>query len=368
MSSKILAVFILVTAAVLILLHLALAMGWVWAFDVDSSRHTWQLFIILGACFPATSAIVFWKETRFTNSVYALSAIWLGYSLYVAMAVCLTVIGTLAAGALGWQTSPQPLMVSLLVGASAYSLYGLWNAWNPIVKKVTVRISGLPPAWQNKQVVQLSDLHLGPIHRQRFASMVVKKANAQHPSAVFVTGDLFDGGGLELDKLADPLNQLQSTYGTFYITGNHETYVGVEKSLQALANIRLKILRDEKVEVEGLQILGIEYPLPNQKKDVGPALALLDRNRPNIVLYHEPKFINEFRAAGAHLVLCGHTHVGQMWPFGYITRKVYHGYDYGLHTEGTFNQYTSSGVGTWGPPMRTGNRPEIVVLMLERAS
>ncbi len=365
MNAKIFAVFLLVFTGILVALHIALAIGWVWTFEVENARRTWLIFILLGMSFPVMSAVVFWRETRFTNSLYTLTSVWLGFSLYVAIAVILGVLAGIAELLFGWQLTLGNIMIGLLALATAYASYGLWNAWHPVAKRITVQIPNLPTAWQGKRVVQLSDIHLGPIHRERFASMVVKMTNAENPAAVFVTGDLFDGGGLELHKLADPLNGLQSEHGTFYITGNHETYVGVDRSLEALKNIPMKILRDEKVDVAGLQILGIEYPLPNQKKDVAPALALLDRNRPNIVLYHEPKFINEFRAAGAHLVLCGHTHVGQMWPFNYITRKVYRGYDYGLHTEGTFNQYTSSGVGTWGPPMRTGNRPEIVVITLE---
>lgn len=365
MDTKIFALFMLVVTSILVALHIGLAIGWVWVFALDGNRTPWLWFIGLGLSFPVTSAIVFWRETRLTNSLYALASVWLGFSLYVAMAVLLGV----GVGLLGlWLDSNLPLnalMAIFLTGAAAYAGYGLWNALHPVVKKITVRIPNLPLAWQGKIVVQLSDMHLGPINREWFAKRAVQLANSQNPAAVCITGDLFDGGGLELHKLADPLKNLKSEFGTFYITGNHETYVGVDRSLEAIKNLPFSILRDQKVEVAGLQILGIDYPLPNEKKNMAPVLAQLDRTKPNIVLYHEPKFINEFRAAGANLVLCGHTHVGQMWPFGYITRKVYHGYDYGLHEEGTFNQYTSSGVGTWGPPMRTGNRPEVVAITLQ---
>ena len=171
---------------------------------------------------------------------------------------------------------------------------------------------------------------------------------------------MFDGAGQKFAHLADPINQIKAPLGIYYITGNHETYINIEKALAAIANTAAITLRDELREVDGMQVLGIDYPLPGKPKDMGPVLSKLDKSRPSIVLFHEPKHVDQIKEAGAGLMLSGHTHKGQVWPFGWITRVIYKKLDYGLHQIGDFNIYTTTGVGTWGPPFRTGNRPEII--------
>ncbi len=362
--------FLSVAAAILIFGHLVLYVTWTSLFTIPSSDGRTILkfaLIFLGLSFPITSFVVFWKETRITNALYAIASTWLGLGLYVTMATVIGVLVDFTDQSKNWNLHGQAVTVVLLAIAFTYTIHGIWNAYHPVIRRITVRLPHLPAAWQGQRIVQLSDIHLGPIHRQRFARMVVRLANAQRPAAVFVTGDLFDGGGRELHKLAAPLNDLQSTHGTFFITGNHETYVGLERALEALRDIRLTKLDDRLVDLAGIQLLGISYPRIGEHKEFERILSQLDRTKPNIVLYHEPKHVDRFAAAGVNLLLAGHTHVGQLWPLHLITRKVYGIYDVGLHTYDALQVYTSSGVGTWGPPMRTGTMPEVVVITLEAA-
>jgi len=236
------------------------------------------------------------------------------------------------------------------------------------VTRVTVHISNLPAAWKGKTIVQLSDVHIGHIYRSKWLAGVVAQVNALQPKMVVITGDLFDGMDGVLEESILPLKDLHSDEGTFFVTGNHETYLGVDRSLSALRHIPLKILYDEVVDVDGLQLIGIDYP-----KEIGAAsmestlrsLAPKFSGKPNVLLFHSPVHVDEVKRLGVNLFLAGHTHRAQMWPFRYITRYMYQGYDYGLHTEGDFNIFTTSGVGSWGPPVRTGTRSEIVAITLE---
>ncbi|MGB5107181.1 MAG: metallophosphoesterase, partial [Candidatus Zixiibacteriota bacterium] len=182
---------------------------------------------------------------------------------------------------------------------------------------------------------------------------------------VFITGDLFDGAGTDLNHLVEPLNQIQAARGVFFITGNHETYAGLEHSFNALANIKLRILRDELVDLDGIQLIGLDFPLRPEKRVLDSIFAQVDRTKPVFLLYHIPAFVDTMKSLGVNLQFAGHTHRGQMWPFDYITRRVYDDLDYGLHTDGSYNLYTSCGAGTWGPPLRLGNRPEVVAFTLE---
>jgi len=252
--------------------------------------------------------------------------------------------------------------------ACLYSAYGLWNAYHPRARNLTVRIKNLPPAWRGRKVVQLSDLHLGYILRAGFASRLVAMANAESPDLVVITGDLFDGADGKLEELIAPLKALQAPLGIYFVSGNHETYLSVERAYAALRTTPVRILADEGVVIDGLQVIGISYPERGHSKDFAQAIAKVpgfDPALPSILLYHSPTHIAEAKAAGISLQLSGHAHQGQILPIQLISRLVYGRYYHGLHVEGDYTIYTSSGAGTWGPTLRTGNHPEIAVIQLE---
>lgn len=359
---------VILIAIILISGHAFLYFSWVKFFDINNLSLKKAMAISLGILsisFIITTLLTYWNDNFVFDKLYLVASAWLGtmWYLFLATGVMWAVYGVFQ---LAKVTAHQKISyVVLIVIAVAYSIYGLWNAQNPIVKSIKVSIPNLPAAWHGRTVVQISDIHLGPINGVPFFQRVINKIKSINPDLVFITGDLFDGGSHYLGDLAEPVDQLNPPLGVFFITGNHETYINVEKAIAALKDTNVKILRDQVVDVDGVQLLGVDYPMPGQKKDLSTVLKLLDPARTSITLYHEPTHITEFRQSGTSLLLSGHTHVGQVWPLNYITRAVYHGYDFGLHEEGSFNQYTSSGTGTWGPPMRTGNRPEIVKIFFE---
>jgi predicted MPP superfamily phosphohydrolase len=223
----------------------------------------------------------------------------------------------------------------------------------------------------------------------RFLRGVIDDVNELNPDLIFITGDLFDGMGANLESFAAPLGELGRSREVFFVSGNHEGYLGLTEPLSIVERAGMRILDDEVVELDGLQIAGASFPefaLLNKARSIASMGAAIDPSKPCILLYHTPtdvaesvsdraeqqmstymspdidfSFAREFRV---DLQLSGHTHEGQIFPFTYLTEWIFGGYHYGLHDVEEFLLYTTSGTGTWGPPLRTGSRSEIVVVTL----
>ncbi len=358
-------VFISIAEAIVIAAHAFLYFSWVRFFHITEPAQLRALGIILGLLafsFMGASLLVFWKDNVISRIVYYISSIWLGVLLYLFLSAILIwiVMGIMALSGINFSIN---LAAAIIISiALLYSAYGLINAANPRIRQIEVSIKNLPPSWKGRTAVQISDVHLGTIWGRRFLERIVKKIADIKPDIVFITGDLFDGEGDDLANEVEPLASLTPSLGTYFITGNHETYLGIGKAMKALSGLPVTVLNDSLVDIDGVQLLGIAYPLRDRHKDIGIPLQSLDRSKPNIVLFHSPVHIDLFKRAGVNFQLASHTHQGQIWPLNYITNKVYGGYDRGLHVEDDYTIYTCVGTGTWGPPMRTGNHPEIVVI------
>ncbi|MFZ2187962.1 MAG: metallophosphoesterase [Candidatus Moraniibacteriota bacterium] len=309
------------------------------------------------------------REDFFTRIGYFFSGFWLGFLTNLIIAIVLIWILRWLFQLIGLNLNIRPIALILFGLAFLISIYGSWNAFRLRIKTITVTIPNLPADWQEKKVVQLSDIHLGITYHQNFLNQIITKTNSVEPDLVVITGDLFDGtDNTDLDSLTAPLNNIKAKRGTYFINGNHETYLGLDKVRETLGKTSVKVLNDEVFDLSGLKLIGLSYPERDLKKDV---LATLQSLRPqffgspNVLLYHSPTNISEFAENGINLQLSGHTHLGQIFPFNFITKLIYHGYDYGLHSIGNYTLYTSSGIGTWGPAMRTNSTPEIVVITLK---
>ncbi|MFZ6036545.1 MAG: metallophosphoesterase [Patescibacteria group bacterium] len=360
------AILTIVAATILLAAH-----AWLWfsvIFLLDITTEAIQiilavLFGLFAVGFLPSMYLVHIRENWLTSWVYTVVATWLGLALYLAIACS---VGLLIVWLLPLAAWREWIGIVAVGGALGYAGYGVWNAQFPRVRRVSLPADRFPESWRGKTIVQLSDVHLGVVHHIKFMRRVVTLTKALHPDIIFITGDLYDGVGQELGLMANPLQELRPPMGMYFITGNHETYVGVEKVFAALKELPMRVLHDEIVDVAGVQVMGVEYHLPGKEKDLGSIIDRLDPSRPSIVLLHEPVPDAVARAAdrGASLMLCGHTHKGQLWPFAAITQKIYGRFHYRRSTIKQMTLYTSPGVGTWGPPMRTGNFPEIVALRI----
>ncbi len=364
--------FLSTTVALLFGAHYFVYTSLVHFFSVTSSVYKYWLMAVLGllsVSFILSSTLAHFVENSVARMAYFISGFWLGLLVNVLVAFSVAWFFVWVAHLIHFD--PNRLLVGVLVTSLAFifAVYGVWQALHPVVKHVTVRIPDLPESWQGQTLVQLSDIHLGHVYQSGFLKGVVEQVNTLHPKAVVITGDLFDGMDGHLDSLVQPFNMLASEKGAFFITGNHETYLGVDTALLALQGTKVTILKDEVRDVDGLQLIGVNFPLRGEAKKLLPTLKRLHdqfAGRPNVLLYHAPEHIAEVAKSGVDLMLVGHTHQGQQFPFQLVTALVHKGFDYGLYTIGNLTLYTTSGVGTWGPAMRIGTQSEIVALTLEK--
>ncbi|MCK9272705.1 metallophosphoesterase [Candidatus Gracilibacteria bacterium] len=324
------------------------------------------LALILSFSFVVSSSLAHIYENIFTKFLYFSSGIWLGFLLYFEIIVGIILLFNFVFKkySLNYKLSIYLALVLSIIFVG----YGICYAFSPTVKNIEIKIKNLPVNWDGKKVVMISDVHLGHIYNADFMTKIVSQINGLNPEAVFIVGDLFDGMDGNLDELVNPLNNLKSKKGVYYVTGNHETYLGVEKIASLLEKAGIKILNDEAVNIDGISLIGLSYPERGEFKDFKTVFdeLNLDKTSPKILLYHSPVHLDQASNAGIDLQLSGHTHRGQMFPFNFITQIVYAGHDYGLTNYQNLQIYTSNGVGTWGPTLRTFNRGEIVNIVLRK--
>lgn len=242
------------------------------------------------------------------------------------------------------------------------------------VRTLRVPLARLPVAMEGYTLVQLTDIHVGPTIDRAFIVELVARVNALQPDAVVITGDLVDGTVAALGEHVAPLAGLRARHGVFFVTGNHEYYAGVDPWLAELERLGMRVLRNERVTLgdadASIDLAGVDDWAAARHgaghgADLTRALQGRDERREVVLLAHQPKAVPEAARRGVGLVLSGHTHGGQLWPFSYLV-----GLDQpllaGLHRVGATWAYVSEGTGYWGPPMRLGTRAEITRVVLSR--
>jgi hypothetical protein len=361
--------FIVIVQSVLFLAHYFLYQTWTFS-PSGSVRGAWWVKLILGVLsvsFVSASVLAF----RYTNPVlrvfYRAAAVWLGLVTFLLLAAVLSwiVFGVeqLTGLALNFHRTVQ-----LLFGAAvAIGLYGVFNAGWTRVTRATVRLANLPEAWRGRTAALISDVHLGHVRNGSFLRRMVAKILREEPDAIFIAGDLYDGTAIDAGRAAAPLSQLTAPQGVYFVAGNHEQFGDDSKYLNAVAAAGVRVLSNEKVEVDGLQIVGVPYRNATQERHLASVLenVRIDRERASILLIHAPDHPAVAEAAGVSLQLSGHTHLGQFVPWSWFARRMYRQFVYGLSQIGKMQVFTSSGAGTWGPPLRLGSNPEIVMLQFE---
>lgn len=242
----------------------------------------------------------------------------------------------------------------------------------PKLLAVPVRLRRLDPAFNGFRVAVVSDIHLGPLAGRAHTERIVAMINQTEPDLVAIVGDLVDGTVEELGSAAEPLRDLVSKEGTFFVTGNHEYFVDDTGSwLRELERLGVQPLRNENTPIRRgaatFDLVGVNDIAGEQDSsppDFDRALSGVDGSRPTILLAHQPVQVTQAVERGMDLQLSGHTHGGQMWPFHYIVSAAQPSLA-GLSTvEGT-QLYVTRGAGFWGPPVRIGAPPDISVLSLE---
>lgn len=246
-------------------------------------------------------------------------------------------------------------------------LIQFYSAYHIKIRKIKVKIKDLPKKWHGKKIVHISDIHLGPIWRRAFLKRLINKINNLKAEALFITGDMFDG--MDSDYYWFPLEakNLQVKKGSYYSLGNHDEYLGINRVKSILKNTKIKLLDNKMIEIDELQVIGLNcgYNLDiNLKKELEK--INYDKEKPSILLFHEPRATKTAKKLGIDLQLSGHTHAGQIFPLNLLTIINYPGKSFGLIKSGDYSLNVSSGVGTWGPPLRLFTSSEIVEIILEK--
>jgi len=322
---------------------------------------------ILSFSFLGVTLLAFRANNILIRIAYRVAAVWLGALNFFVLAAVASwlVYGFVLATSV---EIPSRWIAGATFGAAALvTLLGVANANWVRVKKISVRLPNLPDAWRGRTAVLVSDLHLGHVHHRGFSHRIVRKIGSLKPDVVFLAGDFFDGTHVDAREVAAPWKYLHAPFGTYFVTGNHELFRGESAYLDALRLTGIRVLQNEKVIVDGLQILGVPYHHATHAEHFRSVLTHLaiDPESATILLTHAPDRPAITAEAGIGLQLSGHTHLGQFFPFSSITRRIYGQFTYGLSRLGATQFYTSSGAGTWGPPLRIGSQSEIVQITFE---
>lgn len=368
-------VFISIIQSILFLGHWFLYMTWAsfWG-QPFSSMAAKVIFVFLSVSFVLASLRAWYSHHPLVRLFYTASAVWLGFASYFmwAAVLCWIALGLARLAGLDW--APRYIAYVLFGAALLAGVYGLFNAALLRVTHISLALPGLPESWRGRTAALVSDTHLGHVRNGRFIRRVVMKLAGLNPDVVFIAGDLYDGTSGDFERLAQPWKELTSAdrktavpHGVFYIAGNHEEFYSDAEYLGPLLAAGVRELNNEKVEIDGLQVIGVHYrdaAHPERYREI-LRRAGIDRTRASILLLHAPVHLEIAEAEGVSSQLSGHTHGGQFFPYTWIAGRVWGKLLHGLQQWGTLQIFVTYGAGTWGPPLRVGTRPEMVLIKFE---
>ena len=309
------------------------------------------------------------------------AALWMGLAFLLLLLlgvsdVALWLLGSAALAASGTPDGEASAAGARAVGVLAIAFvagaWGLRSALQPPDRRrVEIPLARWPKGLDGFRIVQISDLHIGPLLGRRFAEQLVARVNALEPDLVAITGDLVDGSVRRLAADVEPFARLEARHGVFFVTGNHDHYSDADAWADHVAELGLRVLRNERVCIrEGgvaFDLIGVDDHrgdwIGGGGEDLPKALHGRDPERPSVLLAHDPSTFKRASALGVDLQISGHTHGGQIWPFGALVRLAIP-FVAGRYRRNGAELYVSRGTGFWGPPMRLFAPAEIGELIL----
>ena len=275
-----------------------------------------------------------------------------------------------------WSARPGQMGAALFLLVAGASLLvvigGAVNAARPRIRELAISIDKPAGGRRGLTIVMASDVHLGTIAGSSRLKTLVERANALEPDIVLLPGDIVDESvtAAEEEEMTEVFQKIRAPLGVFSVPGNHEYYGGLERNLAYLRKWGVRVLEDEAVLVDGsFYIIGRRDPTALRRGEPRvPIGEIMDRGGvdprlPLILLDHQPIRLGQAEQAGIDLQLSGHTHAGQLFPLNLINKAIYE-QNWGSLVKGRTHYYVSCGVGTWGPPVRTGSVPEIIRIRL----
>lgn len=331
------------------------------------------LVLVLAGTVLTFSPLLVWFLEQHSGHRAAAATAWVSYGWmgYLFLFLCVGLLLDLGHGVAALLKFRWPLgkatalhIVSLL--ALALSGYGFFQARQLQVERIDITTPKLAAA--QVTIAQISDLHLGIMMGDDLLDRIVARLQELKPDIVVATGDIVDGQGDDLDALARRFQAYTPPLGAYAVTGNHEHFAGLENSLRFLRRAGFTVLRSEAARAGGLILVGVDDPAAMAsgqpaRLDPGKALSAVTADDFVILLKHQPVIDSD---TPFDLQLSGHTHGGQIFPFGYLTRLVYRGHPGLTELADGRRLYVSRGAGTWGPPIRLFAAPEITLITLKR--
>jgi predicted MPP superfamily phosphohydrolase len=339
------------------------------------------VFIILVVSYPAGRILERVWQSWFSDVVTWVGAFWLAAMLYFFLIVLVVDIISL----LGWMIPSLPaFLIHPSAELQAIYLYtsigivglililGHINAVNPRIRTIEIQTGKKAVGMKEIRMVMASDIHLGTIIGPRRVGKLVNTINGLKPDIVLLAGDVVDEELKPVirQNLGESLRKIVAPLGVYGIMGNHEYIGGAEAASKYLSEHGITMLRDKVVSINGMFYLAgredrsINGFAHKKRMTLDTLLAGLDRERPIVLMDHQPFKLNEAQEQNVTLQLSGHTHNGQLWPLNYIIDAIYE-VGMGYKKIGNTFFYVSPGYGSWGPPVRTGHRPEIALIKLK---
>jgi predicted MPP superfamily phosphohydrolase len=255
--------------------------------------------------------------------------------------------------------------VGAVVLAAAAWIGGLRS---PQVVEIELGVAGLGPQDDGLRLVQVSDLHLGTLIGRRWLEGTIERVLMLDPDVIAITGDLIDGDAGAVEQLLPELSRLRAPRGVFAVLGNHEHYAGAERSRALMRSAGYRVLDNQAEELApGLWVAGVPDPRGAAQTGAQPGadleatLSAVPRGASVVLLLHSPEGVERAAAAGVDLMLCGHTHGGQIWPFHYLVQRAYPRFA-GVQVVNGMTLVISRGAGLWGPPMRLFAPADVVLV------
>lgn len=349
------------------------------ALSFSHSIKRWYIpaFWIVASLFVVGNFMERTYSSALSEWVYRIGSFWLAMMLYLGLSVILIDLVRIANYFFHFLPQFTPMMKFRLglgvFGLASFIVFaGHLNALWINVREIPLTIQKPISGAKEVKVLMASDLHLGALIGERREKRLLEIVQEQKPDLVLLCGDLVDGeiAPVLRKNLGRHIQEIQTPLGVYAISGNHEYIGGIDKTLPYLKSINIRVLIDEIVTLpNGIQLVGRnDYSgrgfSGNGRKELKELMADVDRTKPVIVMNHQPYHLEEASNEQVDLHLSGHTHHGQLWPVNFMTKAIFE-LSWGYLKKENTHFYVSSGFGSWGPSVRVGNRPEVVIFKLK---
>lgn len=339
----------------LFLVHLFVYLTMQRVFGVSFLHEYWVLAFAASVYLFASASARRWQGV-ISDTFYFVAATWIG-TLWLLF--CATVLYGVVS--LFFSYEVPLLYIGLLGSGLLLAVYALINGSRLIVREYTLPLKGITGSLR---VAHLTDIHVGTVNQKEYLKRVVTTTNMTKPDVVLITGDLFDGSVAIDESILSPLNDLVAP--TYFSTGNHEGYEGLDHVRETMGRLDVMLLENASALFRDIRIVGVHdrQSLPRSTTlDLILSTLQVDGEIPTILMYHTPVEWEAARSRGVGLMLSGHTHNGQIFPFTLLVRLFFR-YVKGLYKKDGMYLHVSPGTGTWGPPMRLGSTNQVTVITL----